>query len=181
MTENQTALEFAWQKGQVVRTPVASETSDYYYKTKPGEDYVITRVYKNRMEVRGNVTYGAGSYRGADQYRTVTVLKTAVVPADGTTLRRLGEKPKGDYISPDDPRVAWIFEDAATLAKMSGLCSDYDRLTAELGIPGRERSFTVNATVKGLPVAVKVKARSRTEAEALVKDKLGAEEVSVDA
>lgn len=87
--------------------------------------------------------------------------------------RKLGEKPEGDHIDVDDPRIAWIWEDAGRLATQKQYCSQYDTLTNALGIPGRERSFKVSATVAGLTVSTSVKARSRKLAEAMVEAKLG--------
>lgn len=67
------------------------------------------------------------------------------------TPRRLGQVPEGG-IDPNDPGLAWLWEDAATLAKLHSYCSTYDFLAAQLGIPGRPRNFTVSRTINGLTV-----------------------------
>lgn len=86
--------------------------------------------------------------------------------------RKLGETPEG-MIAPDDPRLAWLWEDAAKYADKSGYCSYYDRISNELGIPGRERKIQVTVKVNGLDVTTTVTARSTAQAEAIVHEKLG--------
>jgi len=87
--------------------------------------------------------------------------------------RRVGAVPPGD-IEADDPRIAWLFEDAARLATRLGLCGDFDRLVNALGAPGRPREFTVKvASEPGLEVTAKVTARSRREAERLLIERAG--------
>jgi hypothetical protein len=80
--------------------------------------------------------------------------------------RKLGEVPEGG-IAPDDPRLAWLWEDAGKVATKAGHCKTYDDLCDQLGIPGRERDFTVKRTLKGFEVSKKFKARSKKQAEAL--------------
>lgn len=82
--------------------------------------------------------------------------------------RKIGEVPEGG-IAADDPRLNWLWEDAATLAKQQGYCGHYDRLTNELGIPGRPRSFKVTGKVGSLSVSGNYTARSRDEAEAMLR------------
>lgn len=78
--------------------------------------------------------------------------------------RQIGEAPEGG-ISIDDPRIAWIWEDAAKVATKARHCAEYDRLCDELGAPGRERNFTVKRTVNGFEVSKKFKATSKKHAE----------------
>jgi hypothetical protein len=85
--------------------------------------------------------------------------------------RKLGEVPEGS-IPVDDPRIAWIWEDAAKVATRSNHCGEYDKLCDELGIPGRERSFTVNREINGFKVSKSFKARSRKLAEDLFDSEL---------
>jgi hypothetical protein len=85
--------------------------------------------------------------------------------------RKLGEAPEA-AISPDDPRIAWLWEDAAKLANRMGHCSTYDSMCDKLGIPGRERDFTVSHEVNGITGTFKVKARSQKLAEAQVAEAL---------
>jgi hypothetical protein len=84
--------------------------------------------------------------------------------------RLVGHTPLG-AIAPTDPRVEWIFEDAARMADRLGLCRDYDRLCDALGWPGRIRTWAIKAA--GLDedgvVEVVVKVKARTRAQALEK------------
>jgi len=80
--------------------------------------------------------------------------------------RQIGETPEGG-IDIDDPRIAWIWEDAARVATKARHCVEYDKLCDELGAPGRERSFTVKRNVNGFDVSKKFKARSKKLAEAM--------------
>ncbi|MFJ4174019.1 hypothetical protein [Microbacterium sp. NPDC089696] len=87
--------------------------------------------------------------------------------------RMIGEIPAGG-ISAEDPRIAWLFEDAGRMADRLGLCADYDRLCDALGIPGRIRTFTVSLlSGDGITVTAKVEARSRRLAEQRVRERLG--------
>jgi len=78
--------------------------------------------------------------------------------------RALGEVPEG-MISPDDPRLAWLWEDAGKYAKQVSHCTEYDNICNALGIPGRERSFKVTRNLNGFSVTKNFKARSRKIAE----------------
>lgn len=78
--------------------------------------------------------------------------------------RPLGTVPEGS-IGPDDPRVAWLWEDAARIATREGHCGVYDKITDELGIPGRVRTFSRTKTVNGISVSATIRARSTQEAE----------------
>jgi hypothetical protein len=83
---------------------------------------------------------------------------------DAPAPRKIGEVPEG-MISPEDPRLAWLWEDAGKLATRKGHCSTYDKLCDDLGIPGRERDFTVKREVGGFNISRKFKARSKKQAE----------------
>ena len=85
--------------------------------------------------------------------------------------RKLGTPPEG-AISPDDPGIQWLFEDMAKLANSSGYCRQYDDLADRLNIPGRVRDIHVALAVDGLSLTATVKARSRKEAEEMVKAKI---------
>jgi len=88
--------------------------------------------------------------------------------------RKLGEIPEDDpnAISPSHPGLRWFWEDAAKLATKMGHCATYDTMCDQLGVPGRERDFTVKLTINGIEVSSKVKAHSQKEADELVKTKL---------
>jgi len=96
-----------------------------------------------------------------------------VVDPDAPKPRKLGETPEG-MISPDDPRLQWLWDDAGTFAEQKGYCSQYDALADHLNIPGREREFTVTQKIGNLEVKAKIKARSRKLAEAQVAAELKA-------
>ncbi len=133
--------------------------------------------------VRG---YGTQSYRAGDEF-TVTTRRGSIVNlrplASGNVIRlhvsevrpvarQIGEVPPG-AITPEDPRIAWLFEDAERLARRMGLCADFDRITDALGVPGRERTFTVQvASAAGIEVTAKVTARSQHLAELRLRDTL---------
>lgn len=87
--------------------------------------------------------------------------------------RKIGETP-ADGIAADDPRLAWLWEDAAKLATRSGYCNVYDRIADELNIPGRLRNIEASITVDGLTLSATVKARSRKEAQQKIREKLAA-------
>lgn len=86
--------------------------------------------------------------------------------------RMIGEIPEGG-IAPEDPRIAWLFEDASRMADRLGLCRDYDRLCEALGIPGRIRTFTISIlSADGIEVTAKVQARSKRLAEMRVREQV---------
>lgn len=92
--------------------------------------------------------------------------------------RRLGEVPEGS-ISADDPRIAWLFEDAMRLADRLGLCSDFDRIADALGVPGRTRTFNIKVAVaEGLEITAKVEARSKKQAQEIILDRMRTTETS---
>lgn len=116
-----------------------------------GQEYRVTSVTKNY--VRGT----------SGQRESVVTLDRGFVRK---VNRRIGAVPEGG-IPADDPRVAWIFEDAARMADRLGLCRDFDRLCDALGYPGRERTFTIKvASADGVEVTAKVRARSKALARA---------------
>lgn len=168
MTDAYDTAEHTFRVGDVVMVPTNTETNSYYYYALPGEPYKITRVYKNRVEVRGN--FGSNRYATVANYhdRVQSLKKTEVIPWDGIMPRKLGEMPAvGDHISQNDPRIAWFFEDAAKLAEQRGLCSSFDDLAETLNFPGREKTYRIATTadVNGVTAKISVKARSKAEAQ----------------
>lgn len=93
--------------------------------------------------------------------------------------RQLGTPPEDvvDPLMPDDPRLSWFWDDAGQLAKQMNHCSVYDQMCDRLGVPGRMRTISVSLEVNGLTVSTKVEARSKKEAEALVREKMKAANV----
>lgn len=126
---------------------------------EPDEILEVVRVGTNKTLVRKH-GYTA----------TAWILNMRLVPYD-RHVRKLGETPEGD-IDSDDPRLLWLWDDAATLAKSMGLCGSYDLFCNKLGIPGREKDYSVSLEVKGLAVKTSVKARSQKEADAKVRKTL---------
>lgn len=118
---------------------------------REGEELLVTSVGQAHLNVRR--ASGGNVFRvGRDQVRPVS--------------RALGQVPEGG-ISQDDPRIAWLFEDAARLADRLNLCADFDRVADGLGIPGRMRTFTITfEPTDGVKLTAKVEARSRRQAEA---------------
>ena len=69
--------------------------------------------------------------------------------------------PQEGDILPEDPRLAWLSRAAAREATNSGHCGEYDKICDRLGIPGRERDFSISFTVGGLVMNTKVSAMSK--------------------
>ena len=113
--------------------------------------------------------------------RVAWVPKSYFAPVDPNAPRprKLGETPEG-MIAIDDPRIDWIWRDAAKYASDRGYCGYYDSIAGELGIPGRERNFKVKATVHGITGTFNVKARSKVEAERLFAAKIEAAGISAE-
>lgn len=132
----------------------------------PSQPYEVRRVETSKVVLR----HGA---RNASAWVPLSLLNPGT-PADPNAPRprQLGETPEGDHVAITDPRIAWIWDDAAKVADKHGYCSTYDTLAEELGAPGREKNYKVWATVNGLKARIEVKARSKKLAEALVAEKL---------
>ena len=102
----------------------------------------------------------------------------AVKPADPNWKppRRLGEKPDDTeemtYIGIDHPGIQWLWDDLGKYATKQGYCPTYDALAAEIGIPGRVRTFTARATIGEIEITSKMQARSQKEANAKLADSL---------
>jgi len=144
----------------------------YGHTTIPSDtEVVIQKVGKQSIWVRGveqnypNMARTLPIYVDPSDNEALDTYFNEVDP-NAPRPRRIGEAPEG-AISVDDPRIAWIWEDAARVATKSGHCSEYDKLCDELGAPGRERSFTVKRNVNGFDVSKKFKARSKKLAEAM--------------
>lgn len=128
----------------------------------PEDELEVRLVNTRSIRVLRTTRMGARSY-------WIPRIDLELIPTDpdAPKPRKLGEVPEGG-ISPDDPRLAWLWEDAAKVA----YCSEYDKIADRLGIPGRVRSFTVNRTINDLKVSGTFSARSRKEAEAMLDEKL---------
>ncbi|MEV4735538.1 MULTISPECIES: hypothetical protein [unclassified Microbacterium] len=154
---------------------------------KKGDTVVVTRDgYGHYASGGGGAGYVVGEELVITSTRSIASGYLNVRPAppgDGMVFRiptdrvrpvprMIGEIPAGG-ISPEDPRIAWLFEDAGRMADRLGLCADYDRLCDALGIPGRVRTFTVSLlSGDGITVTAKVEARSKRLAEQRVRERL---------
>lgn len=88
-----------------------------------------------------------------------------VPPPPPPPPRKLGLKPEGDeFLSVDDPRIQWIWDDLGAYADKKNWCPQYDELCKDVGIPGRPRDFNVTRTLNGIQIRASIKARSQTEA-----------------
>lgn len=150
-----------YEKGQYVVAKAAGTASlvrGYGHASyRAGEELLITSTSRDFLNVR--------SAGGGSVFR-LTRDRVRPVP------RMIGEIPEGG-IAPEDPRIAWIFEDAGRMADRLGLCRDYDRLCEAVGIPGRVRTFAISImSGDGLEVTAKVEARSRRLAEMRVREQV---------
>ena len=163
--------------GDVVTVAVDAASVGGYWKPVPGREYTITRLGKLKALIRGPWVTNLEEVGDEDDLSD-TVASDWVLIEDLESIdprapkpRKIGEMPSGDYIAADDPRIQWLWEDAARLATRSGYCSAYDELTEKLGVPGRERQYTVTFDLDGLRASTRVMARSRSLAEGIVKSK----------
>lgn len=126
-------------------------------------DYEVTRVGSTKVVIRGD-------HSGWVDISSIVGHENEVV----TGVRKLGTPPEdgGDYIKPDDPRLRWLWDDAAAYAKSEGYCPTYDLICAKLGIPGRPRNFTVTGKVDSLEVRTTILAHSPKEAIDTVLEKI---------
>jgi len=157
----------------------ASYVSPDTLRTAADQIVRVTRVNRNAqtMTVRG-IFYFGGENREASIYANPYYFEEA--PADATLnittpapTRRLGKKPEGDeFIGIDHPGIQWLFEDMGRYADEQGYCSQYDLLSARLGIPGRPRDFSVSIVRDGLRFTANVRARSQAEANEIAEAKL---------
>ena len=134
----------------------------------------VTRMYSGRVQIRfvrrGEAVSVTVSWNEVDlDPNGVTV------PSLGSR-RRLGQKPEDtedmQYIGIDHPGIQWLFDDMGAYATEKRYCSEYDALTARLGIPGRPREFNVSQVVDGLTLSATVLARSMAEASEILAQKI---------
>lgn len=135
---------------------------------KAGTPLRITRIY--RYSVTARLENGGWDNLGT----TGTFTNEELLPMDEDWVppRKLGEKPEGDHLDIDDPRIQWIWDDVGAYATKQRYCAQYDNIADELGIPGRVREFAVSRKLGALTVSGKFKARSKKEAEALLEAEL---------
>lgn len=134
-----------------------------YAVTKVTRNFVWLRVPANDVQnFPTTLQYEIGNVKPADP--------------DWRPPRRLGEKPEDTnemtYIGIDHPGIQWLWDDLGKYATKQGYCPTYDALAAEIGIPGRIRTFTARAAIGGIEITSKVQARSQKEANAKFADSL---------
>lgn len=180
-----------FQKGQTVTSSeetTGTRASGYgSSRTFQREDTAeVSTVRKHTITVKvANPNFGTTSaWEGRDntKFYSYNVPRSSLVAPNGEVwdesakpkpkTRKIGEVPEGG-IAPDDPRLAWLWEDAAKVADRSGYCSYYDRIADQLDIPGRLRDIGVSIKHNGVTLTASVKARTRKEAEEKIREKLG--------
>jgi len=172
-----TARDF--QKGQTVtfaqrQTGLSASGYGTSHVFSAGDTAEVTTVRRNTITVRIETTLygtrGKYSFNVPREALNTPNGEVWVAPPAKPKPRPLGQKPEGDHIAVDDPRIAWIWKDAERAA--GSYCHEYDRITNRLGIPGRLRDIRVDTTINGITITAHIKARSEKEAEALLKTKL---------
>jgi len=134
----------------------------------------VTRVYNDTLWVRGE-TINEWPLYGKE--RTIVIThdrwNELLLESDPNAPRprRLGEVPDG-MISPDDPGLKWLWEDAAKVADQRNYCSQYDVVCNALGIPGRPRNRKVSVTVGKVKMMGTFMASSIKEAQELFRKEL---------
>lgn len=167
------AVDF--QKGQTVtfaHSTSGSRASGWggSRQFRQGDRAEVTRVNRNTLTVKVINGYSYNVNRSALATPNGETWVPAPPAPPKPKPRPLGQKPEGDHIAIDDPRIAWIWADAEKAA--GGYCREYDNITDRLGIPGRMRDMRVNLKIAGIDIVATVKARSTKEAEELLRKKL---------
>ena len=167
-----TAVDY--QKGQRVtfNADTRGESPNGYSRRTfaAGDAVVVTRIYRERITIRGDNGKAFNVNRSALHAPNGEVYVRPEPSPDRPKPRKLGTTPEGDHIAINDPRIAWIWADAEKVS--ASYCSVYDEITNKLGIPGRMRDIRVNMKINGIDVTGVIKARSSKDAEALFRSKL---------
>lgn len=157
------------QRGEIVEATVA----EYGWAVKPNkhsrfENFWVTigtelQVTHVRNDGMLNVRFAAvGMDRAVFRFDAAHVKQ----------VRQVGVAPDG-AIDPDHPGLAWLWEDAARLADRYGYCEIFDKITDELGVPGRERAFRIPMLNEdGIRITATVSARSRVQAERKIRERM---------
>lgn len=166
---SETAEDF--KVGDLVRVTSAAR---YSRISEYGADHLTPQIELEVRRVLAKSLRVMRTYNGgmtASYWIPRTELALIHVDPNAPKPRQLGEVPEGG-ISPDDPRLAWLWEDAAKVASASFYCDEYDKIADKLGIPERVRTFKVSRTVNDLTVSGSFSARSKKEADAMFEEKL---------
>lgn len=174
------SLELVAAAAPVTTGPRPYQVGDVVRRGTFGSNYTITRIDPNGT--RPQYYGGAGGWDYANNITLVTPVESAPPALE----RKLGETPAFDTskaiddqviaIPIDDPRIAWIWKDLATYADGKRWCTEYDRLAAAVGIPGRKKKFGGWITVAGQRVNfTDVEADSQAAAQVAFRKQLAAE------
>lgn len=128
----------------------------------------VTRAYDARLIVRGPVL-GGGQEASFYCYRSHILTVNEERTEAGQTYRPLGTKPADTpemtYIGLDHPGIQWLFQDMGQYADNRGWCETYDDLAVDLGIPPREREYSVSHVHNGVMVHATIRARDEETAQ----------------
>jgi hypothetical protein len=171
-----------FEVGQIVKSATGDDVesaTQYGSKLRAGGLYRVVRVNKKTLQL-ARISEEAGVDGGYPYYNAVNgVAKEAVIPSTEkikTFLERfIPEGMEDEVISPDDPRLDYIWRAAAKAADDSGYCSVYDDITKRVGIPGRPKNYTVNIKVGSLVTRVTIQARSKAEAQQIAEAALNSD------
>lgn len=157
---------------RVTRSVSSTVINGYINRTvRPEWELRITRVGHEQLWVRSDDRGESFSiYRGD--------LEFFQDDPNAPARRPLGQKPDDTpemtYISQDDPRIQWLWDDLGQFAKGKRWCGDYDDLALKMGIPGRKQNFNTRMDVGGLVIAATIEARTQDEADTIFAARIAA-------
>jgi hypothetical protein len=136
-----------------------------------GDLFLVTRVYNDSIQVRSLRRYTVRvSYHHEQREVSFNIPRAylALQDPNAPAPRKLGVKPEDtedqEFLSVDDPRIQWIWDDLGKYADSKSWCPQYDQLCKDVGVPGRPQDFHVTRTLNGVQIRATIKARSQAEA-----------------
>lgn len=157
MTKFQVGDTIAYRGGPNTIYPVGYGYSLWF---EPGDLFTVVKALKTVVHVRPVETESTDVFS--------LTYDQVVAPED---YRPLGQAPSGG-IAIDDPRISWIWDDVNSLAKAWNLCSEFNRFTRALDLPGPIKTFNGKVKItEDMTVTVKVEARSQAEADRLASER----------
>lgn len=156
-----------------VTTADLKEKREGYYATEylipEGTMVEVRKIAKKKMMVKCEYRTGWGKAEGTI-WMTIEGIQRVAGTIEEDSGRTFGEIPTDPgTIQPDDPGLAWLWEDLIRYGKRNGMVPVIDKLTDALGIPGRSRVFTAVASINGLEMTSQIEARSQNEANKKLK------------
>lgn len=140
-----------------------------YRNVPAGTVGVITRVATTSVVVRFE-DYAAEPF---SIWVNIAYLNATDRVARGDGRRKLGTKPEGDeYLSPNDPRLEWFWDDVSTIANASSYCNEFDLVIRKLGLPPRKREYTARGNLGSFELTRTYLARSQADANKMLADDL---------